>query len=93
MILCEHNRANDRDLNPCKEKKLANLRAAGKDKNVILTPVKLPTLKRPISLIRDNALLEVTPQSIRMPKTVRPIQQRRNLSRLFLKDADSQIDP
>jgi GTP-binding protein len=87
MIVGEHNRGNDIDVNPCKEKKLSNMRAAGKDENVILTPIKLPTLEQAISFIRDDELLEITPLSIRMRKAILPVQQRRNLSRLFRKEA------
>jgi len=91
MIVGEHNRGNDIDVNPCKEKKLSNMRASGRDENVILTPIKLPTLEQAISFIRDDELLEITPLSIRMRKAVLLYQQRRNLSRLTKKEADSSI--
>ncbi len=51
MIIGEHNRDNDLNVNPCKEKKLTNMRAAGKDENVILTPVLPMTLERAIEFI------------------------------------------
>jgi len=91
MIVGEHNRGNDIDVNPCKEKKLSNMRAAGRDENVILTPIKLPTLEQAISFIRDDELLEITPLSIRMRKAVLPVQQRRNLSRLTKKETAPSI--
>lgn len=69
MIVGEHNRDNDIDVNATKEKKLTNLRAAGKDENVILTPVKRMTLERAIHFARPDELVEVTPQSIRLRKT------------------------
>lgn len=68
MIVGEHNRDNDIDVNATKEKKLTNLRAAGKDENVILTPVKRMTLERAIHFVRPDELVEVTPKSIRLRK-------------------------
>ncbi len=68
MIVGEHNRSNDLNINPCREKKLTNLRAAGKDENVILTPVQPPTLEQALQFIRDDERVEVTPKSIRMHK-------------------------
>ncbi len=68
MIVGEHNRDNDIDVNATKEKKLTNLRAAGKDENVILTPVKRMSLERAIHFVREDELVEVTPQSVRLRK-------------------------
>ena len=68
MIVGEHNRDNDIDVNPTKEKKLTNLRAAGKDENVILTPVKKMTLEQALHFVREDELVEVTPQSLRLRK-------------------------
>ncbi|MFO7818124.1 MAG: translational GTPase TypA [Thermodesulfobacteriota bacterium] len=68
MIIGEHNRCQDIDVNPCKEKKLSNMRASGKDENVVLTPVKPLALELAISFIREDELLEVTPASLRMRK-------------------------
>ncbi|MBO4335542.1 MAG: translational GTPase TypA [Desulfovibrio sp.] len=68
MIVGEHNRDNDIDVNATKEKKLTNLRAAGKDENIILTPVKKMTLEHALHFVRDDELVEVTPQSIRLRK-------------------------
>ncbi len=70
MIIGEHNRGQDINVNPCKEKKLSNMRAAGKDENVVLSPVQALTLEQAISFIRDDELVEVTPRSIRMRKAV-----------------------
>ena len=69
MIVGEHNRENDINVNATKEKKLTNLRAAGKDENVILTPVKKMTLERAIHFARPDEQVEVTPKSIRLRKT------------------------
>jgi GTP-binding protein len=76
MVVGEHNRAQDINVNPCKEKKLPNMRAAGKDDNITLAPIKALTLEQAISFIRDDELVEVTPQSIRMRKAVLSAQQR-----------------
>ena len=68
MIVGEHNRDNDIDVNPTKEKKLTNLRASGKDENVTLTPVKKMTLEHALHFVREDELVEVTPLSIRLRK-------------------------
>lgn len=69
MIVGEHNRDNDIDVNATKEKKLTNLRAAGKDENVILTPVRRMTLERALHFVREDEQVEVTPKSIRLRKS------------------------
>jgi GTP-binding protein len=79
MIVGEHNRAQDINVNPCKEKKLTNIRAAGKDDSVVLTPVRPITLEQAISFIRSDELVEVTPQSIRLRKAVLSAHRRRQL--------------
>ncbi|MBN2032958.1 MAG: translational GTPase TypA [Deltaproteobacteria bacterium] len=79
MIIGEHNRGEDIDVNPCKEKKLSNMRAAGKDENVILSPVKPLTLEQAISFIREDELVEITPLAVRMRKIVLSAQKRRTL--------------
>lgn len=76
MIIGEHNRENDIDVNPCKEKKLSNVRAAGRDENVILTPPKPLTLERAIDFIREDEMVEVTPKSIRLRKTILSAHER-----------------
>jgi len=70
MIVGEHNRDNDLDVNPTKPKKLTNMRASTKDDTVMLTPVVPLTLERAIEFIRDDELVEVTPKSIRLRKTM-----------------------
>ena len=62
MIFGEHNRPVDLNANPCKEKKLSNVRAAGHDENVILAPVQPLTLERAIHFIREDEMVEVTPR-------------------------------
>jgi GTP-binding protein len=76
MLIGEHNRGQDINVNPCKEKKLSNMRAAGKDDNVILSPIKPITLEQTVSFIRDDELVEVTPRSVRMRKAVLSAQKR-----------------
>ncbi|WP_028325094.1 translational GTPase TypA [Desulfatirhabdium butyrativorans] len=85
MIIGEHNRDNDINVNPCKEKKLSNMRAAGRDENIILSPVKAMTLERAIHFIMDDELVEVTPKSIRMRKAVLDAQKRHTLRSAKLK--------
>jgi GTP-binding protein len=79
MIVGEHNRGEDIGVNPSKEKKLSNMRAAGKDDNVILSPIRPITLEQAISFIREDELVEVTPRSVRMRKTVLSAQKRHTL--------------
>jgi GTP-binding protein len=79
MIVGEHNRGEDIDVNPCKEKKLSNMRAAGKDENVILSPIKPVTLEQAISFIREDEMVEVTPRAVRMRKALLSAQKRHAL--------------
>ena len=89
MIVGEHNRDNDINVNPCKEKKLTNMRASGKDENVTLAPVKPMTLERAINFIQEDELVEVTPKSIRLRKAVLSAQKRHVLRSSKMK-ADQQ---
>ncbi|WP_321494945.1 translational GTPase TypA [uncultured Desulfobacter sp.] len=68
MVIGEHNRHSDIDVNACKEKKLTNMRASGKDEATICSPVKPMTLEQAIHFIRDDEMVEVTPLSIRIRK-------------------------
>jgi GTP-binding protein len=68
MIIGEHTRGNDLDVNPLRAKKLTNIRAAGKDDNILLTPPMRMTLERSIAYIADDELVEVTPKAIRLRK-------------------------
>ncbi|MFW5801469.1 MAG: translational GTPase TypA [Spirochaeta sp.] len=77
MIIGEHNRDQDLDVNPCKEKKLSNMRASGKDDNVVMTPVIPLSLEQSLNFLRDDELLEVTPQSLRLRKAILDPTQRR----------------
>jgi len=68
MIIGEHSRDNDLEVNPLKGKKLTNIRAAGKDEAVVLTPPVRLTLEVAIAYIEDDELVEVTPRHIRLRK-------------------------
>ena len=68
LILGEHSRESDLDVNPIKEKKLTNIRAAGKDEAMLLIPPRKMSLEQAISYIEDDELVEVTPAAIRLRK-------------------------
>ncbi len=70
MIVGEHSRETDLDLNPCKLKKLTNMRASGTDDAVKLPPVKIMDLEKCMEWIRPDELIEVTPKSIRLRKKI-----------------------
>ena len=70
MIVGEHNRENDLDVNITREKKLTNIRAAGKDEAQILSPVKKMSLEQAIEFIDEDELLEVTPTAFRLRKKI-----------------------
>lgn len=68
MVIGEHSRENDLDVNPCKGKKLTNMRASGTDDAVLLPPVTKMDLETCMEWIRPDELIEVTPNSIRLRK-------------------------
>jgi len=68
MLIGEHSRGNDLEVNVLKGKQLTNIRAAGKDEAVRLTPPRKMTLEQAIAYIEDDELVEVTPKSIRLRK-------------------------
>jgi len=68
MVIGIHSRDNDLVVNPVKGKKLTNVRSAGKDENVVLTPPIQLTLESAVEFIEDDELVEVTPKSIRLRK-------------------------
>ncbi len=70
QIIGEHTRPNDLDVNPCKTKKLTNMRASGSDDSVKLPPVRTMELEQCMEWIRPDELIEVTPQAIRLRKRV-----------------------
>ena len=70
MIIGENSRQDDMDVNPTKEKKLTNIRAAGKDDAMLLIPPRKMSLEQAIAYVEDDELVEVTPQSIRLRKKI-----------------------
>jgi GTP-binding protein len=82
MIIGIHSRDNDLVVNPIKAKKLTNIRAAGKDENVILTPPIKLTLESAIEFIADDELVEITPQSIRLRKRFLTEHERKRAERV-----------
>ncbi|KAK2973262.1 hypothetical protein RJ640_001918 [Escallonia rubra] len=68
MIVGEHSRDTDLDVNPVRSKELNNIRAASKDENVKLTPPRLMTLEEAIGYVASDELIEVTPKAIRLRK-------------------------
>ena len=68
MIIAENARGDDMVVNPCKEKKLTNIRAAGSDKNILLKPPRLLTLEIALEYIEADELVEVTPSKVRLRK-------------------------
>jgi GTP-binding protein len=80
MIVGEHCRENDIDVNPCKTKKLSNMRAAGRDDNIILSPITPMTLEKALQFIREDEMVEVTPKSVRLRKTQLSATKRHGMS-------------
>ncbi|MCK6511968.1 translational GTPase TypA [Myxococcota bacterium] len=70
MIVGEHSRPNDLNVNVGREKKLTNIRAAGKDEAIILTPPPRMSLEDYLEWIRDDEMVEVTPKEIRLRKVI-----------------------
>jgi len=85
MIIGEHSRNNDLDVNVLKGKQLTNIRASGKDDAIKLTPPKKLTLEQAISYIQDDELVEVTPNSIRLRKRFLIPHERKKAARAAVK--------
>jgi GTP-binding protein len=81
MIIGEHSRPNDLDVNPLKAKQLTNIRAAGKDDAVLLSPPIRQSLEQALAYIGDDELVEVTPRSIRLRKRQLASNERRKEAR------------
>ncbi len=82
MIIGEHSRENDLEVNPLKAKQLTNIRAAGKDDAVKLSPPRKMSLEQSLAYIADDELVEVTPKTIRLRKRTLDTHQRKKESRL-----------
>jgi len=76
MIIGEHNKGGDINVNPTKEKKLTNMRASGKDESTVCSPVQPMILERAINFIKDDEMVEVVPNSIRLHKKIFSAQKR-----------------
>ena len=74
-------RENDMTVNPCREKKQTNIRAAGSDENVILKPPRELSLEAALEYIEEDELVEVTPESIRLRKILLKESDRRRKNR------------
>jgi len=81
MIVGEHCRDNDLEINISRAKKMTNVRAAASDKTVVLKPPRDMTLEMALEFIADDELVEVTPEAIRMRKRYRTEVERRRLAR------------
>jgi GTP-binding protein len=81
MIIGMHSRENDLVVNPIRTKKLTNIRAAGKDEAIVLTPPIPLTLEYAVEFIAEDELVEVTPKSIRLRKRYLKEHERRRAAR------------
>ncbi|MCM8813228.1 MAG: translational GTPase TypA [Candidatus Omnitrophica bacterium] len=81
MIIGVNNKGTDLVVNPMKTKKLTNIRAAGADEAIQLTPPRLMTLESALEFIDDDELVEITPQNIRLRKLYRTEISRKRLDR------------
>ncbi len=81
MIVGENARDNDLPVNPTKEKKLTNIRAAGSDENILLKPPRRLSLEAALEYIEDDELVEITPTRIRLRKALLRESDRRRMNR------------
>ena len=86
MIIGLHSRGNDLPVNPTKGKQLTNIRAAGSDENIVLTPPVQFTLEQAIEFLDDDELVEITPNRIRLRKKLLTENERKRASRAKEKD-------
>ncbi len=87
MIVGEHSRDNDLEINVLKEKQLTNIRSKGADEAIRLVPPMKMTLEQMISYIQDDELVEVTPKSLRLRKTQLDSNERKRASRSSKKES------
>ena len=81
MIVGEHNLDQDLNVNPSKPKKLSNMRSVLKDEALTLTPIQPMTLEKAIQFIRDDEMVEITPKSVRLRKTILLVADRKSARR------------
>ena len=82
MVLGEHNKENDLEINVLKGKQLTNVRASGSDKAVVLIPPLKMSLEQMISSIKEDELLEVTPNNLRLRKFYLDPHERKRMSKI-----------
>jgi GTP-binding protein len=70
MVIGEYSRESDLNVNICREKKLTNIRASGRDEHVVITPHREMGLEAGVEWSGDDELVEITPQSIRLRKRI-----------------------
>lgn len=87
MIVGEHSRDNDLEINVLKNKQLTNIRTTSKDEAIRLVPPLMMTLEQMISYIQDDELVEVTPKSLRLRKRFLDANERKRLSRESKREA------
>ena len=83
MIVGENARSNDLPVNPCKEKQLTNIRAAGSDENILLKPPRQFSLEAALEYIEDDELVEITPINIRLRKGLLREADRKRMARVM----------
>jgi GTP-binding protein len=93
MVIGIHSRDNDLAVNPIREKHLTNVRAAGKDEAILLTPPIQLTLELAVEFIEDDELIEVTPSSIRIRKRYLAEHERRRAARGGIAEQDARKAP
>jgi GTP-binding protein len=82
LIIGEHNKGDELDVNPTKTKQLTNMRASGKDDNIKLSPPRAVSLEQALSYIQDDELVEVTPGAVRLRKKYLDQNTRKKMNRL-----------
>ncbi len=81
MIIGEHSRGNDLEVNPLKEKQLTNIRTTSKDEAIRLTTPRKMNLEQAIAYIEEDELVEVTPKSVRLRKQLLDANERKRAAR------------
>jgi GTP-binding protein len=81
MIVGENARADDMDVNVCREKKLTNMRASGSDATITLIPARLLSLEQALEFISTDECVEVTPKTVRLRKVVLNANERGRMAK------------
>src|SRR5947209_15475051 len=89
QVVGEHCRPDDIVVNPCKTKKLTNIRTTASDENIILKPARRMTLEQALEYIEEDELVEVTPQNIRLRKETLGESDRRKQNRKALQAVEA----